>query len=398
MPLLPLRMRNLFDPNNQTNIPSFNPNLTTPDFSPQPQPQMPESNDISSRMRQLYNPESSASDRLNKTIDEYPTHDNPSIMRRIGASLAGVGYGPEAGQEILDSPFKEKLVDWKNKIQPIENAATLEKSNNTNERMAAHQIIADQLSREAEQHRVEKNERDAKIKEDRAAVYRMKAEDPNYKFDFKGPTVIRTDKQGNVLDTKISTGSLSDTDKLEMSQTNALERIGATGEQNRQTEETRQTGRETLKEQGAWKIYNVPDETDPTKQKAVQINEYTGEVRPVKIQGGVNKPSGLGSQAKPELPSQTKTKRLNKVNQALIEHPEWAKYIHKQGTNDFKIDPPSSGGMLSSGPDQVTHKAISDYIFGSSNTNESNKPIEKTIPGTDKIAISTDGGKTWKAK
>lgn len=390
-------MRNLFDPNNQTNISSFNPNLTTPNFSPHSQP-MPENNDISLRMRQLYNPESSASDRLNKTIDEYPTHDNPSIMRRIGASLAGVGYGPEAGQEVLDSPFKEKLADWKNKLQPIENAASLERYNNTNERTNVYQTIAAQLKDEAEQHRVEKNERDAKIKEDRASVYRMKAEDPNYKFDFKGPTVIRTDKNGNVLDTKISTGSLSDADKLEMGQTNALERIGATGDESRKTEETRQTGRETLKEQGAWKIYNVPDETDPTKQKAVQINEYTGEVRPVKISGGVNKPSGVGSSAKPELPSQTKTRQFNKARQAIIEHPEWSKYIHIQGTN-FNVDPPSSGFMgtnVGAGPDEATHKAISDYIFGT--TNESNKPIEKTIPGTDKIAVSTDGGKTWKAK
>src|SRR5205814_6897351 len=117
--------------------------------------------DISQRMSQLYSPETGASDKLNQLISEYPTHDKPSIMRKIGASLAGVGYGPKAGQDVLDEPFNEKLLDWKNKLQPTENAASLERYNNANERTMAYQTIAAQLKDEAEQHKVEKNNRDA---------------------------------------------------------------------------------------------------------------------------------------------------------------------------------------------------------------------------------------------
>src|SRR5213083_562376 len=238
--LTQLRLRGLMDPssmmdsNQSPSILGPNSIPSGPSMSPSVEGEEPSEYDIGKRMSQLYRPETQASTRLNQMLNAFPQRGQSGFLRKLGAGLigaatsqrGGVGQGIQASQEFLNRPFNQALGDWEAKIKPIEQAANLERYQNVNERTLAYQTVSNELKQQAEQHRVEKNERDAEIKEHRASIYEYKALHPNAVFDFKGPTVLVTNPATKkVEDTKIPTGSMSKIDQMNLGQTQALERI-----------------------------------------------------------------------------------------------------------------------------------------------------------------------------
>ncbi len=340
---------------------------------------------IAQEMARLYTPETEMTDKFNQMVGNIPSQADykPSMLRRIGGALTAVGGGfdgkggfrfnpqsVEAGMNLMNEPLNKNLADFKTKIGPAYQAASLEKQNNVNERTMAYQTISQQLRAEADNERANNNERNAQIRENRAKIYEFKARNPGKKFNFSGPTVMMTDPAtGEVSDTGVPTGHMSQADKMTIEQENAIARIEATGGQQRQTEGVRQTGREGLAETRGWKIYNVPD--GQGGQKAVQINEVTGETKdvtsgPAKTPvGAVNKPGG-GSSGKTELPTQTKVRQYNSARELVNTRPEFSKFIRLgPGANEFRITQPSTNFWGSpTGPTAEQVAEIETAIYG----------------------------------
>lgn len=328
MPFQPfgaLRMRNIFDRAGSVTNPE-------PEY------------DVRGRMSELYSPESFATERLNQMFQQFPQRNKPSFLRRIGAALSSISGGPEVGERQLYKPYYEAMEDWKTKIGPVSRAAEIEKSTNVNERQFAYQTIASELRNKSIEARERNDERNALIRQQRADVYQWKAQNPDLKFNFDGPTVtFAHPKTGQITDTKVPTGNLSDADKIALQGEAALEQIGARGTEQRKTEGIRQEGRETLAETRGWKIYNIPDPTNPGQQKAVKINEITGEVKDLSQSVGlVSRTSVIDKEL---MPTQIRTRTKNIIDKVLAEHPEWEMYVDRNtglirpvGTGTGKYD------------------------------------------------------------
>lgn len=341
---------------------------------------------VAQEMARLYTPQTAATEKFNELLGNYPKQQDyqPSMLRRIGSALTAVGgsfdgrggfrFNPqsyEAGMNLLNEPINKKLTDWKNQIEPTYRAASLERQENVNERTMAYQTIAQQLRAEADEERAKKNERDAAIRQQRADIYEFKARNPNLKLVMtKGGNVQAFNPAtGETKDLGIPTGSLSDADKMSLQQENALERISATGEQQRQTEGVRQTGRETITETRGWKL-GVDQETG----KSILYNEITGETKPVSAGKNITPAPRPSSTGKTELPTQTKVRQYNLARELVNTRPDLAKHIRLgPGTNEFRISQPGKNFWGSAtGPTEEQVAEIETAIYGA--------PISQVVP------------------
>lgn len=336
-----LRMANIFAPGqpigndlpSQGGITGNMPRVDfgVPDFAAMGNTQVasPDDYDAGARMGQLYQPQTQASDRYNELIGMYPDKSEykPSMLRRIGAALIATGQsfgGPagrrfqpnpnalESGFEFLNRPYNEKLGDWKNQIGPAQQAATLERNQNVNDRTLATQTVQQELSQR-------KIDAANKIAADKNELARIKQMQPNFKFDFTGPTVTITDpKTGQIIQTKVPTGSLSDADKMALQQTQALERIQATGQEQRQTEAVRQDNRQEL----AWSDPYEVTMPDGSKQY-FQTNKADGTVRQTQFPGTATKigtpPKASGQNPNLEAIQQKTQETLDALDEILDE-------------------------------------------------------------------------------
>ena len=395
-PLNRLRMQNIFNPQLDMNSqyadspPIGVQNATSPQLGPQtmgPMPQpSPEGYDPAARMKELYTPETTASDRYNTMIDNPPQYQPQGKLRSLAAAIIAATQGSQAGTNALMAPYNHEMNQYKQKMGPAGTAATLERSNNANERTLATSTVNQELTGRRDDARNANNERSAKIREDRAAVYRYKTEHPNKKFDFSGPEVLIADPiSGEVINTGIETGSLSDSDKLELQHKNRTAEIKTGGEETRSTEETRQDNRKEL----------IPLQGEEArKTKATP---------------------GSSSVAKPESSSQAKVRRYNAADTFAKTNPNLAKWIKFKKSNEFDVVKPAvkSGNWKDTfrgvGPTQDEYNTIVNAIYGSTlptgggnsstppptntppNTTPTNKPA---IPPEGKIKVSNDGGKT----
>lgn len=282
-----LRLRNVFGQNptpspemGGINFPSGGMDFGASPIVP-PEPTPVPGMDISSRMRELYSPETMATDRFNSLIGQMPRLQDyrPTKLGALGGGLMSLAssFGPkgditfnpegvEAGMNFMNRPFNERFADWKNQMGPAGQAAQFERYQNANERMGATSVLT-------QERLAEKQKQDNEIREERARVYRWRAENPNAKFDFSGPTVLMADPgSGKVTDTGIKTGNLKDADKIELGTQGRIKVAQEVGSQQRQTEETRQGNRIEL----GWSDSQIIDDPDnPGKKLVIQTNKST---------------------------------------------------------------------------------------------------------------------------
>lgn len=388
-----LRMSNIFGP--QSQIPSESPPMMNTEFmvpTRQPfenisfgpsqsmemnQPMINPEYDVSSRMRDLYNPSTGASDRFEGMIDAYPERpENQGMLRKIASvglaslsDLFGNRQGQQTFNEMMYPGHEQKLTDWKTKIGPTQSAANLERQENVNARTLAHQTVTNEIRSRAEDERVKKNERDAQIKQQRADIYDFKTRNPHMKLmTTKGGNVTAYNPlTGQTVDTGIPSGSLSDIDKLSLTQENVLERIGATGEETRTTEKLRQEGRER-------NIALSGEESRKTKST----------------------PSISNTTTKSELPTQTKVRQFNKASEIANSDPDLAKFIKLGTNNTFEITKPGSGGFFgSAGPTKAQYDKITESIYGTKGPERTGKmdSTADTNKRNQAIKILQDNGK-----
>lgn len=307
-----LRLQNLF-----SGLANLNPNDALQGqqgFMPSAPPIQPEY-DAGARMNQLYQPEHQIQDMFTGLLNQYPTGDHPSNLRKIGSVLAGLGAEDPmaASYRFAHGPYLQQVQDWQTRIKPTMEGANLERQSNVNNRMLAEQTV----SREQNQQKIDETERrnraveadkevQRKIQQQRADVYEFSRLNPNLKFDFSGPTVLAADPAtGQVTDTKIPTGALSDADKLTIQNQNRLQQISAQGAESRATKGTA-SGTPRLQ------MIQPLDENGKPNGPPVRVNLDTMEVTPVPIKGFTKAPprAATGSTTVTEGPQGTTVRKV----------------------------------------------------------------------------------------
>jgi len=290
--------------------------------------------DAGARMRELYHPQDDASRRFDQMIAQYPQEDNPSWLRRIGAMVVDYTKGSKRGEEVFHEPYNKKIAEWKDKIGPAQQAAVNERYENVNDRTMAYNQMAIELRERAQIAREQNDERKAQIQQQRADIYAFKATHPNFKFIMpKGGNIQAMDPAtGQAHDTGIPTGSLTEIDKLHIGQEQALERIDATGEQARKTENVRQSGRlEAIDARG-----KQARETRATPS------------------------GGVGGAGKSESATQSKAREYISARQIVNSSPALEKFIKLGSGNEFTIIKPNERG----GPTPQQYSDIINSIYG----------------------------------
>lgn len=178
--------------------------------------------DISARMKELYQPDTRATDQLYKMLEEYPQKEKPGKLRKIAGIALGVLGGPQVYEQIAYQPYYNKMADYQRKFGTVKDVAEQERLQNTNLR----QIASSVLSNEAMNRRLDIQEENYR---NRDAVSRMRAE--SYvalnKFKMENPEweivkqeggnyMLLNPKTGETKDTGIKTGTMSEVDEINL--------------------------------------------------------------------------------------------------------------------------------------------------------------------------------------
>jgi len=295
--------------------------------------------DAGARMRELYQPQTDASQRFDQMIGNYPQEQNPSWLRRIGAMVTDYTKGSKAGQEYYHEPYNRKVEEWKNKIGPAQQSANLERYENTNSRTLAYQQMSMELREKAQEAKEKNDQRRADAYQQRADIYALRANNPDLKIIIpKGGNVQAFNpRTGETHDTGIPSGSMSEIDKITMQGDQRMEQIGASGAQARQTETLRQDGRmEAIDARG----------TQARETRATPLG---------------------GASGKGMLPTQIKVDQYNRARQLANSNPELAKFIKPgSGANEFQIVKPDPNAWTESGkgPTPQQYSDIINAIYG----------------------------------
>lgn len=170
----------------------------------------------------------------------------------------------------------------------------------------------------------------------RVGIAEFKAKNPNKRFiAVKGGNVMAFDPTtGEAEDTGINSGTLTDQERLEISQGHA-EKMEGTRQTNRETLANVQHGNRMTEKQ--YDKDNPDDDwgnplqtfnPDGTPGLLVQVNKKDGTTRRVQTPG-VTRTTAPGTQP-PLQPSQQINERKLKIQEVLAHNPDWSRYIDQE--------------------------------------------------------------------
>lgn len=351
-----------------------------------------------------------ASDRLKALLNTMPQRADyqPTTGDRVGAIAAklsvmspqtydhgaALGFNSNAieGQKLsesaLNSKYNKAMGDWETKLKPINELAGIEKAGNTNDRLVTGQIMRDQNADAERERRTNKDEADIQSRKDSLAqkdrylaFKKHQAEHPNH--------IYKTDKEGNVYSVNpqtdevdylqtdegelIKADKLPEAEKIKINQSNALERIGAQGDESRKTGAQRDSAAlERVKEGGN------------------QARE-TGEQRDAAALERKKVPSSGSSSLRPLTPAAEKTAKSNKALQIINEDPDLKKFFvigsNKLPTGELK----PSGSWLFSDQNGKDYERAKSLFLG----NDTKTKATKREDGKTKVKRKSDGKTGW---
>ena len=210
-----------------------------------------------------YEPETRATDKLYELLDKVPERNKPGILRKIGASVIGMGGGPKAADQALYAPYYQQMQDFEAQFKPTLDVAQQERLQNVNLRQIATEASRQDLAQERERRLAEefgqREERlrtssEAKMEIDRQKLElaKWKVQNPDGKLveGEDGFVYLLNPQTGEERKTNIQHGSLSDIEKINLGLESALTRIKAQGAETRKSqadiEATRQVNRLAL--------------------------------------------------------------------------------------------------------------------------------------------------------
>lgn len=326
-----------------------------------------------------FTPATEATTRFNQLIDKYPERERPGLGRTIVASIAGL-TNPEASMKMLEAPNIRNLADWKNRIEPAQQAANLERQENVNERQFLYQsglLERDRLKQQT-------NEENTRIRQQRMDLDNFKAKNPDLEIkEVRGGNLIAfnpaTGTQTPVtgMDGKpIPSGLMSQEELANLNSRNRIDQI---------------------KEQGMQGQIRDWLNAGYTLEQIMQ----RGDVQAY-LKGVPSADSGVTS----TLPSQQKVQEYLRARKLYNENPELRDFIilGEPGTNGFELDlePRSSLFGPPSGPTPEQIDQIINTIYpptAAGDTTQSQRPAVRTPGSTPNPApppnqFSLPGGST----
>lgn len=266
------------------------------------------------RLRELYKPQTQASERFNQLLGEFPEREEPGFMRKLAAAGAGVGNiemrrpgGIDESEKVLHAPYYRDLGEWKTKAEPFGRAADIERQGNIQERTLASNIIQNEREnrRITEQSRIaDERNRIAKI---RAVAYQLKQE--GWTFKVMGDRVIGYKPDGSTQDFG-SSGGMDEADKIELQNKGRIEAARQFGAN--QANVATMRGGEIYQQNG----------------RTYRINSVTGEKEDITGEAGPGTltrpgtPSGAGGRGGNYADTQNE-----KLRQIYTERPEFSDLI-----------------------------------------------------------------------
>jgi hypothetical protein len=202
-------------------------------------------------IRDIYQPDTRATDAFMQLMREIPQRDKPTLSRRILAGLTTLGpEGVQGGERVLYGEHARRMQDFGVRADLLKDLAQSERAANVNERLLASQIlrqdIADRRLAETERaHRATEENR-----EKRYQLSQFLANNPNHQIrvDESGEFIAFNPKNPSqpVVRTGIKSGEMSDIERLGMTIGGQRERQESQQEFIRQMEEIRRQNAEEM--------------------------------------------------------------------------------------------------------------------------------------------------------
>jgi hypothetical protein len=174
---------------------------------------------------------------------------------------------------------------------------------------------------------------------------------------------------------------LDEREKLEIMQTGALARIGATGEEARKTADV--TGRQAMERVRA----------GGEEARTTETVRQTGRESLEDIQARHKSELEAQKAGEPKLPTQQRADVLRRAEEARNTHPEWAKHIKVVPGGGFSITSP---GYIF-GPNEKTYEEMRKFIYEGGPTKAPTTEVKPTTevakPTGDTVRMRTPDGR-----
>lgn len=237
------------------------------------------------------------------------------------------------------------------------------------------------------------------VAKERNSIAEFKANNPGKKFQIsKGGNIFAFDPiTGEGQDTGISSGTLSDKEKIEITNTGDLAEIEARG--NIQKDIQRVRGTQALDQIGA----RVAGQKDIQGLRGDQAKELQGtkgdqSLAAIAARAAEQRKTNAARPQDNLLPSQSKILEANKARELINSNPELAPFLEKNQDGTYSVMAPGKESWYSIGktkPTEDQFKQINSILYPNSGTSS---PV-KAGADTDKGAppdVTTADGKKWK--
>lgn len=327
-----------------------------------------------------FTPQTRDSEALRQLISQYPSRDDyqPTTLRRVGSTFAGLQGGMKAQEDYLNAPYNEKVQDWKNRIAPAEQAANLERYGNANERMLGYQSGRLGVQQDAEARRQSQGDWKLSQGDVRNDQLQQKIDQAQQRIDQNQEKINHVNQRQDI----------SDSEKLALTNRYKQEQIKAKADAD--------MARQNLI--GSQRVTQINTKGDVDKDLQEMRGSQavtTAETRGAEARKTKSTAPGGGAQG--NLPSQQKVSLQNKAAQGIRENPDWAKWMTVDDQGQVRIQSP---GRFS-GPDQKTYDAMVQYIEQGQNvvdlgTRNATKPPDTSEGAgpTGKVRVRAPDGKT----
>lgn len=288
--------------------------------------------DIEAEWAKLYQPEYQMRDRFQELLNSFPQRENPSGWRKFGAFLTGLG-GENAAEAMQLSntaanlPYINRMQDWNAQAGPVLKAVDDERAYNQSAMQNANYMMSrkiDQQRADIAQQRADEYARGREAQEKLAAernetqrgyldLARAKQAQPNliFKEDIDGYVHYINPITGESGRTAVKHLHLDDFQKSQLGLRNQMAMEGVRQENRKELIEMR----------------------DTNTREQIELREALRAARP---------------NLKNATPQQLQQALMLKLQQALIEHPEWTDYIQ--------------AGVVVEGTPPEIHQQILQYI------------------------------------
>jgi len=301
-------------------------------------------------------------------IPQTPMQQQPRL-ERIGQSMQQPQPVQKSPNVIINdmSPYERETINFKRDELRAKERMAGTKLNVTDENTDARTAIAAQ----------------------RANIYDFKAKNPGMKFMIsKGGNIIAMDPiTGQPHDTGVSSGTLSERDKIAITNTGDLAEIEARGNIQKDIQGTR--GAQALEQIGARVAGQKDIQGVRGEQSLAQIAARANEQRNTNAAKPIKPATDM-------LPTQSRVLEANKARELANTRPDLAKFLKQDDKGNYTVEPPVEAGWLGAAkPTQAQFEEINAILYPKSGAKSEVKPKVETKPKVeDKKAPTAPPG--WK--